>query len=785
MSRPEILAPAGNMEMVRAAFAAGCDAIYVGEKRFGARAYSENFEVEELIALIEEAHRRGVRVFLTANTLIREDEMDAVFALLRPLADVGLDAVILQDLGLMARLKRELPNLERHASTQMSVTSLDGALALQGLGYTRVVLGRETSIEEAERIVNETDLEVEVFAHGSLCISVSGQCYLSAFSGGRSGNRGSCAQPCRKTYTIERPDGEILGAENTYLSPRDLMTLDRIAEFARLGVQALKIEGRMKKPEYVFAAVSAYRNSLLQQPYDAKGLQRMTNRPFTKGFFFHAFGTDVAFDRKQSGGECIGTIDVQADGRRYVVTQTSLAAGDMLMLQGKRGTFPYTVSDDQPTGSKLLFPMRDIPKDSPVLLVYTETVRKKLQEALEAETKKKDRLPLQLSVSIAPEKPLRVTARSGRQETVWEGEIVSTARSHALDRETVERAFRKVGNTPFALEKLTLSLAEGAFVPVSKLNAARRDALAALSRVISRSVLCNRPSLPNGTPADAFYLEGIPQWRKGENRIVGTYSVKNKQKQAPNTPLILLETDRDPTAFSGVLENVDRVLLSDLTHAKAWRDAGIPVDWAFPLLQESDAARICWDEARELSFPFDGITVRTFNELGHVLRGMEQLPQPISIALGFGFNLRNRDAFLEVARWAKEMPIVRTAISVECEEEEDFVFPSSALEAEMLYFGPAPGMLLRHCPCALLKGCRDERHCATCTFRRDVLLVDRYGKRPMVRKKGYTELLSPTGIDLRKGSALFSRLKPSWLRVVDVGSETYEVLKTVRRSHAG
>lgn len=784
MSRPEILAPAGNMEMVRAAFAAGCDAIYVGAKRFGARAYSENFEVEELLALIEEAHRRGVRVFLTANTLIREDEMDVVLALLRPLADVGLDAVILQDLGLMARLKRELPNLERHASTQMSVTSLDGALALQGLGYTRVVLGRETSIEEAERIVNETDLEVEVFAHGSLCISVSGQCYLSAFSGGRSGNRGSCAQPCRKTYTIERPDGEILGAENTYLSPRDLMTLDRVAEFARLGVQALKIEGRMKKPEYVFAAVSAYRNALLQQPYDAKGLQRMTNRPFTKGFFFHAFGTDLAFDRKQSGGECIGTIGVQEDGRRYMVTQTSLTAGDMLMLQGKRGTFPYTVSDDQPIGSKLQFPMRDIPKDSPVLLVYTETVRKKLQEALEAETKKEDRLPLQLSVSIAPEKPLRVTARSGRQETVWEGEMVSTARSHALDRETVERAFRKVGNTPFALEELNLSLAEGAFVPVSKLNAARRDALAALSRTLSRSTLRDRPSLLNGTPASAFYLKEKPNRMEKETSVVGADRPQEKPRET-KMPRILLETDRDPDDFSGVLETVDRVLLSDLAHAKAWRNAGIPVDWAFPLLQESDAVRICWDEARDLSFPFDGITVRTFNELGHVLRGMEQLPQPISIALGFGFNLRNSDAFLEVARWAKEMPIVRTAISVECEPEEDFVFPSSVLEAEMLYFGPAPGMLLRHCPCSLLKGCHDERHCATCAFRRDVLLVDRYGKRPMVRKKGYTELLSPTGIDLRKGSTLLSRLKPSWLRVVDVGSETFEVLTTVRRSHAG
>lgn len=784
MSRPEILAPAGNQEMVRAAFAAGCDAIYVGAKRFGARAYSENFEVDELIALIAEAHRRGVRVFLTANTLIMEQEMDDVLALLHPLADAGLDAVILQDLGLMARLKREIPNLERHASTQMSVTSLDGALALQGLGYTRVVLGRETSIEEAERIVQQTDLEVEVFAHGSLCMSVSGQCYLSAFSGGRSGNRGACAQPCRKTYTLQRPNGQILGAENTYLSPRDLMTLDRIAEFSRIGVHSLKIEGRMKKPEYVFAAVSAYRKALLKQPYDAKGLQRMTNRPFTEGLMFHAFGTDMAFDRKQSGGECIGTIDVQDDGQRYVFTKESLVAGDMLMLQGKRGTFPYTVSEDYPAGSKLLFPMRDIPRNSSVLLVYTETVRRKLQEALAEERKKDERLPLTLSVSIAPEKPLHVIARSGREEIVWEGAVVSPARSHALDRDTVERAFRKVGNTAFMLEKLTVSLEDGAFVPVSQLNAARRDALNTLSHALSRSTLRERPTTANGTPASAFYSKENSQRVEEHTSVLGAYPSQEKPR-ATKIPRILLETDRDPDAFSGVLENVDRVLFSDLTHARAWREAGIPVDWAFPLLQESDAVLCCWEEARALSHPFDGITVRTFNELGHVLREMENLPHPISIALGFGFNLRNSDAFSEVSRWAREIPIVRTAISVECTKEEAFSFPSSALEAEMLYFGPAPGMLLRQCPCALLKGCHDEQHCKTCTFRQDVLLVDSYGKRPMVRRKGYTELLSPTRIDLRKDTTLLSRIKPSWLRIVDVGQETYEVLKTVRRSHAG
>lgn len=785
MRLPEILAPAGNIEMAHAAFAAGCDAIYVGAKQYGARAYSDNFDAAELISLIAKAHRLGVRVYLTVNTLIKEQEMDAVIALLRPLADAGLDAVILQDLGLTARLRRELPNLERHASTQLSVTSLDGALALQGLGFSRLVLGRETTVEEAERIVQETSLEVEVFAHGSLCVSVSGQCYMSAFSGGRSGNRGCCAQPCRKTYTIESKNGETVGAPNTYLSPRDLMTLDRVSEFARIGVHALKIEGRMKKPEYVFAAVSAYRQALLQQPYERKELELMTNRPFTKGFFFHSFGSDMAFDREQTGGEWIGEIALQPDGKRFVCPQTSLTAGDILMLQGKHNTFPYTLPKSYSPGEPILFSARDVRVGSPVLRVYTETVRQKLKAALEAEDNKENRLPLSLSVTIAVDHPLRVIAESGTDKIVWEGEAVSAARSQALDLKTVERAFRKVGNTAFLLPKLTVSLEEDTFVPVSALNAARRSALDALSCAVSRSSVRKMPTICDATPDFAFSSAKSSEAIEGKKKKE-TFSVSSSDEaKSQKNPHVLLETNREPSALSTELDTIDRVLLTDLTLAKAWRDEGVLVDWAFPPLQESKAAQICWEEARSLSYPFDGITVRTLNELGHVLRYRDALSQQVPIALGFGFNLRNSEAFREVARWAKKIPIVRVALSVECTEEEVFSFPFSDVEAEMLYFGPAPGMLLRHCPCALLKSCRDERHCASCAYRREMFLVDRYGKREMVRRKGYTELLSPTKVDLRNGSVLLSRIQPSWLRVVDVGEETGDVLETIRRNHAG
>lgn len=480
MKMPEILAPAGNREMAQAAFAAGCDAIYVGAKQFGARAYSKNFEQDELIALIGEAHWRGVKVFLTVNTLLKEEEMEDALAMVRPLAAVGLDAVILQDLGLTARLRKELPHLERHASTQLSVTSLAGAEVLKAIGFTRVVLGRETSHEEAQRIIDETGLEVEIFAHGSLCVSVSGQCLLSAFSGGRSGNRGCCAQPCRKSYTLERPDGTVLGKENTYLSPRDLMTLDEATTFATMGVNALKIEGRMKKPEYVFAAVRAYRAALCGEETHADALRLMTNRPFTKGFIFHDFGVDYTFDQHQPTGEAVGNICRMKNGKLALHPTRALYSGDMLRLQGKRGAFPYTVQQTMNAGESLLFSQNDMPIGSTVYRVYTESVRNDLTAALAADEAHPKTAPLSMTVFLMPGKPLCVQAKSGDCVMRWEGAAVEQARNRSLDQETVERSFRKVGDTHFSLDSLTIHLEDGCFVPVSLLNAARRDALEAL-----------------------------------------------------------------------------------------------------------------------------------------------------------------------------------------------------------------------------------------------------------------------------------------------------------------
>lgn len=284
----EILAPVGGPEQLLAAIRSGADAVYLGAKGFNARQGAENFAQGSLQEAVSTCHARGVQVYVTVNTLITDDEMPALLDTLREVAQSGADAVIVQDLA-VARLVRDCcPALALHASTQMTIHNAAGAQALEALGFTRVVLARELTIEEIACIHARSSLELEVFVHGALCMSVSGACYLSSMLGGRSGNRGRCAQPCRLDFRLR---------EKAYaLSLRDLSALPHLAALREAGVCALKIEGRMKRPEYVAATVTACRQALAGEAYDVQTLQAVFSRGgFTDGYLTglrgpHMFG---------------------------------------------------------------------------------------------------------------------------------------------------------------------------------------------------------------------------------------------------------------------------------------------------------------------------------------------------------------------------------------------------------------------------------------------------------------------------------------------------------------
>ena len=283
---PEILAPAGTAESLAAAVRSGADAVYLGSKHFNARRSAQNFTGEELRHAVAYCHERGVRVYLTLNTIIFEDEIEALYAALREACEAGVDAVLVQDLAAAALVREAAPSLALHASTQMSIHNLDGAKALEALGFSRVVLAREMSRKEIAEVTAKTSLAAEVFVHGALCMSVSGQCTLSSIIGGRSGNRGLCAQPCRLPFAY--------GKNEYSLSLRDNSLLAHVRELQELGVASLKIEGRMKRPEYVAAAVTACRQALAGETPDYAALEAVFSRSgFTDGYYTGKLGAPM------------------------------------------------------------------------------------------------------------------------------------------------------------------------------------------------------------------------------------------------------------------------------------------------------------------------------------------------------------------------------------------------------------------------------------------------------------------------------------------------------------
>ena len=347
----ELLAPAGSVETMYAAFAAGADAVYIGGSRFGARAYADNAESESLLDAIDYAHLHGKKLYLTVNTLLKEQEMDELYEYLLPFYRQGLDAVIVQDFGVFRRVREWFPDLAIHASTQMIMSGELSAEKLKELGATRIVTPRELSLNEIRSIHKSCDLEIESFVHGALCYCYSGQCLFSSIAGGRSGNRGRCAQPCRMAYSVEQNGKVILPQQKGYiLSPKDLCTIEILPKLIEAGVYSLKIEGRMKKPEYTAGVVSIYRKYLdrylanPKAPYrvseaDKKHLLGLFNRKgFTDGYYTRHNGTDYIGTKLKENIK--GTVKIY-QGKPAILSVTAAAAcedGNVSVLQKKEIT---------------------------------------------------------------------------------------------------------------------------------------------------------------------------------------------------------------------------------------------------------------------------------------------------------------------------------------------------------------------------------------------------------------------------------------------------------------
>lgn len=517
----EILAPAGSMECLKAAVAAGADAIYVGGSMFGARAYANNFTEEELLQAIDYVHLHGRKLFLTVNTLLKEHELEErLYKYLRPYYLRGLDAVIVQDVGVLTFIKEHFPGLPIHASTQMTITGVDGAKFLESQGVDRIVTARELSMKEVAKISEATDVEIESFVHGALCYCYSGQCLFSSFLGGRSGNRGQCAQPCRLLYQAE---GD---RKSQYLlSLKDICTLELIPEMAEAGIYSFKIEGRMKKPEYVAGVVSMYRKYADlylsgMKPYvveekDKEILMDLYNRGgFHTGYYHTQNGREmVSLDRPNHAGvpavKC-----VKKQGRNVVAKAlVNLNPQDIIELpirKGQEKADVYTCKASVAKGKEIFIPVfADTPFQKG--MIWNRTKNTQLIENLHKnylDAKMKEKINGKLILSKEESATLIVSYNDICVKV--SGDTVQEALNQPMDAQRIEKQMRKTGNTEFEFDRLDIAVNGNIFVPMQSLNELRRLALSELEEAIyssyKREAICmeNAKKIENAKQSDTL-----------------------------------------------------------------------------------------------------------------------------------------------------------------------------------------------------------------------------------------------------------------------------------------
>ncbi len=630
---PELLAPAGSTEGLKAVISAGADAVYIGGSRFGARAYAENPEGDDLTEAISYAHLRGVKVYLTVNTLLRDDELDDLYDWLLPYYREGVDAVLVQDLGVLRFIGRHFPDLPLHASTQMNITGPAAGGLLRELNIKRIVPARELSLPELLKLKEESGLEIETFIHGALCCCYSGQCLYSSMIGGRSGNRGRCAQPCRLLYLLNNHDFDgrysIVERKDArhYLSPKDLCGIDLLPELAKAGIASLKIEGRMKKSEYAAGVTSIYRKYLdlmkangpdiRTDPKDRRILYDLYNRSgFTDGYY-----------HRKNGPEMMALV------KHELTAKETQARHDLYDAMRRK---------------------------------YIDSEKK---------------VPLEIEAEVFTGSPLTAVFRSGAYSVTVTGSPVQPAMSSALSAERIRAQLEKTGGTDFALPKVRIFTDESSFVSISELNSIRRDGLERLAAAIRSAFSRNSEIAPD---ADSK--------KKQDSRIPVSESLsvsvlvsdENQLKEVlkfPDADLVYLESSM--LYGSGDPVSAAVRLISEVK--KSGKEACIAMPFAS---RSGHAAEVLADRADELlQAGLQGYLVRNLETLAYLRK--RNLTDYITADAGL-YSFNN-----EAIKSLKELGVRKTTAPLELNKKE--LFKRDNRSGEIIVYGYLPLMITTQC----------------------------------------------------------------------------------------
>ena len=693
----EILAPAGSYESFHAAIVAGADAVYAGGPKFGARAFAENFTEAQLLNAIDYAHLHQRKFYLTVNTLLKDYEIEQLPEYLEPLYQRGLDAVIVQDMGVLNVVRQYFPDMDIHASTQMTVTGVNGAQFLKENGAVRVVPAREISLEEVRNIKSVTGMEMECFVHGALCYCYSGQCLLSSLIGGRSGNRGQCAQPCRLPYTVDGEKGYLL-------SLKDICTLDIIPDLIEAGIDSFKIEGRMKRPEYVAGVTSIYRKYVdlylknPQKPYlvddkDKEMLMDLFNRGgFHTGYYKQKNGRNMITIQKPNHiGVKAGDVLSQKGREVQMRALTDIAAGDLIEFKNEAQRYTTGKSCKQGEVITILAPkgMR-LPAGEVLYRVQSPELLNTL-EIMYSKGKVIEKLYGYISMEAGKAAKL-VVCKDEYSVEVESEQQVEAASSRPLDEERIKKQLQKTGNTEFAFDMLDVELHGEVFLPMQQLNEMRRKALEELEKKIQ----------------DSFHRKTAEK-KVLQEEILDTASVKFSKKE--NKLSVLVETQEQ---LEAVLENdnsvaciyVDSNLDTTGLDAELWNGISdrihkknIEVFLAMPRIFRNQTIEI-FEQAYDsiLTRYFDGMLIRSMEEY----QFLKSKNYSGNIRLDYNLYIMNRFA----KQFWKKQGITYGTIPVELNKSE--IVNLDSKQDEMIVYGYIPAMVTAQCVTSTVHGCKKD-----------------------------------------------------------------------------
>lgn len=720
MKELELLAPAGSLKTLKAVIHAGADAVYLGGSMFGARAYANNFNEEELLEAIRFGHIHGRKIILAVNTLLKEYELGQLYDYLHPYYEAGLDAVIVQDMGVMEFIKTHFPNLPIHTSTQMTITNVEGARLLKEQGVERVVTAREMSLEEIQRIHDEVGVELESFIHGALCYCYSGQCLFSSIIGGRSGNRGRCAQPCRLSYEVLQGEKSLTGHHATpILSLKDMCTLPFLYELADHGVYSFKIEGRMKTPEYAAGVVSIYRkymDSYLDgsripvEKKDIRALLELGNRGgFTNGYYYHHNDSD--------------------------------------MLSGE------SASHNKSEG------------------VLQDNIRR---EYVDTELKEKIKGKLILN----KECPAKIEVQYGKIKVSYQGDMVLVAQNRPLTKEVVTEKVTKTGNTPFVFEKLEVTMDDDIFMPVNQLNQLRRGALEALEEALLKpyertlpelvetsSAETDRQTTGNAIKEKQISGQSLSQ-TSGQQSAGSSTEVRVLIEDAEQLPAVLKADFVDTVYLDCMLytrENLIRKLSEDIDRVQA---SGKKAFYVFPFIFRQQTSLFYEKIMPELKkLLLDGIMVRSLDEITFIKEWGNENWQMVSDSNLYTYSN-------EAAEYFYHLGMMQDTIPVELNRKE--ILRRENSRSEMIIYGRLPLMITAQCIHKNTLGCMHQPKVLT--------LKDRYSVHFPVKNfcpECYNVIYNSLPVCLFKEDATVKKIAPAAVRLsftIETEEETEQIL---------